>query len=94
MQIKLSKKQLNAITKAESNIDIDTSKLSDVALKVYWLMPLGISDIKEKEGISPEEAFFDWNEKGIKPKECSDVRRLVKLMFGHKRIAAFGTKRI
>lgn len=83
----MTNKQKVAIKTAENNISIDTSKLSDIHLKVYWLMPLGINGIKQKEGISPEKAFFDWSERGVKPTETSDVRRLVKLMMGHKKIA-------
>jgi len=84
--------RLKAIKNAEERID-DTSSLPDIALKYYWLMPLGIAGIKEKEGVSPEEAFFDWSERGIIPAETSDARRLVRLMMGHKRIARFGTKK-
>ena len=83
----MTKKQTLAIKEIDESFQ-DTSNLSEIDLKYYWLMPLGIGDIK-KGTSTPEMVFLDWSEKGIKPTETSDVRRLVNLMMVHKINALF-----
>lgn len=47
---------------------------------------IGIIGIKEGKQ-TPEECFFNKTEKGIIPKECSDIPRLRSLLWGHRWMA-------
>lgn len=85
--MKMTAKRLKAIKEAEDNIP-DLTSVLDIYFKINYLTPIGLASIKEEsDSIAPEEAFFNYTEKGIKPESCSNVRRLARLIWGHRRIA-------
>lgn len=60
---------------------------------IDWTHPhtkYNITELKlteDKDGVEPEEAYFNWTDKGIKPDKIKNVIRYAQLVWGHKRLA-------
>jgi hypothetical protein len=88
---KLSNKRERAIAQIESEMkgwEEKVEKMDEVNFNAYWKQPLGLSECEVSDGgVSAEEAFFNWSERGVKPTRVINIRRLAFLMAGHKRLA-------
>lgn len=83
----MTNKQKENIRIAEENMK-DLSDVPENLFRINYLQPIGFGEITEMENsTSPEEAFFEFTEKDFKVIACSDVRRLARLIWGHRRIA-------
>ena len=88
---KLNNKRERAIQRIEEVMvgwEEKLNKMDEITFKTYWIGPLGLDGCEvDDDGVSAEEAFFNWSEKGIRPTKVIEIKRLTFLMMGHKKLA-------